>query len=85
MDFANSFPVKSFWVGKPYKYGVQAINRMDLRSLKQDLLHIQERSICILDLSTLNADAIADRITKEVEGFGLSFKNCLGYSFDGQA
>ena len=31
--FANSFPVKSFWAGKPYKYGVQAINRMDPRSM----------------------------------------------------
>ena len=33
MDFASSFPIMSFWVGKPYKCGVSAINRMDPMSL----------------------------------------------------
>lgn len=33
---------------------------ISLRYFKQDLLHIQERTLCIIRLSTLNADAITD-------------------------
>ena len=56
---------------------------ISLRYVDQSSFQIRERTICIIPLYALHAEAITNRIICAVESLGLSFKNCLGYSFDG--
>ena len=56
---------------------------ISLRHVDQSSFQIRERTIYIIPLYALHAEAITNHIICAVESHGLSFKNCFGYSFDG--